>query len=161
MSRKAMDEKERFLSKIIVQENGCWDWRGCLDKDGYGQFYLKRNGKEMSIRPHRYSWIINNGSLSIGLVVCHSCDNPKCVNPKHLFSGTQKENIRDALIKGRMLGPRGSKQHCSILKEENIPEIRRLSRKGISGNQIAKKFKVQRNVIYDILNKVTWKHIID
>lgn len=80
-----------------IQKNGgdsCWIWMGSLGTNGYGQF----GGK----RAHRIAYETANGPLPAGLYVCHRCDNPRCVRPEHLFLGTQRDNIHDAMRKGRM-----------------------------------------------------------
>lgn len=149
----------RFDERInIVGE--CWCWIGSKCKDGYGQFHVKIDGKWKSIRPHRYSYEIFKGEIGDKKVVCHHCDNPSCVNPEHLFLGTQKDNIQDALKKKRMVGPRGMQQWQAKFIDEDIKKIRLLNKEGMNGNQISKLYKVDRRVIYDILKNVTWRHVI-
>lgn len=80
-----------------VAKDGCWNWRGRLNENGYGS--IKHEGKR--IYAHRASYMLNTGPIESGKVICHSCDNPKCVNPSHLWAGTQNENIRDMISKGR------------------------------------------------------------
>ena len=77
----------------------CWNWIGGKDKDGYGVFGL--SSKRKAIRAHKFSYIFYKGQLGKPLQVCHTCDNPSCVNPSHLFLGTAKDNVQDCHRKGR------------------------------------------------------------
>lgn len=90
--------RERFLSKIKKTEE-CWVWLGSRYPLGYGRFSIMGLGV---FGAHRLSWELHNGPISNGLYVCHKCDNPCCVNPAHLFLGTQIDNMRDASNKGRL-----------------------------------------------------------
>lgn len=78
----------------VKKTESCWIWKGKIGNSGYGVF----NRKESS---HRKSYELFKGEVEPGLCVCHTCDNPKCVNPDHLWIGTQKENITDSINKGR------------------------------------------------------------
>lgn len=92
------NDTRRFHSKYIaVPECGCWLWEGTLVGE-YGQ--LDINGE--NVLAHRYSWELHNGPIPDGMLVCHKCDTPSCVNPNHLFMGTQKDNMADAVKKGRI-----------------------------------------------------------
>jgi hypothetical protein len=89
-------DKQRFWDKVR-KTKGCWDWVGRKNNSGYGYFSL--NNKIQGV--HRFSWLIHNGSIPKGMCVCHYCDNKICVNPKHLWLGTHKDNMKDMVIKGR------------------------------------------------------------
>ena len=107
--------EERFLSRFkINKSSGCWDWIAHTDKDGYG--LLPATGK--AIRAHRYSIQYYKKCDPKGFMVCHTCDNPRCVNPDHLFLGTAQDNISDMLHKNRD-AIIGSKNNKAKLTEED------------------------------------------
>jgi hypothetical protein len=91
-----MTFEERFWAQV-EKTDGCWLWTGNKDRDGYG--HIKHGGK--SIGAHRASYLIHNGEIPEGQVICHTCDNPACVRPDHIFSGTVADNNRDRDEKGR------------------------------------------------------------
>lgn len=95
---------ERFEGKYMpVPEAGCWIWMACLDGAGYGRIGVgsKRDGTKRALQASRASWMIHRGPIPKGLHVCHTCDVPACVNPDHLFLGTNKDNADDMVRKGR------------------------------------------------------------
>lgn len=142
----------RFWSKVIITSSGCWGWQASKDKDGYGR-YVSR-GHE--IKAHRYMYLIQNGEFDRNLLVCHRCDNPGCVNPKHLFLGTQQANMRDKVSKGRQLS--GSANGASKLTEEQVVRIREeYPRK--SQYVLAKRFNVSRSLIGQIVTNKVWRKI--
>src|SRR5688500_5712196 len=91
---------QRFWAKVSKTER-CWLWLAAHSELGYGRFYA--DGRTQSA--HRVSWQLTNGAIPAGLVVCHRCDNPRCVNPSHLFLGSHRDNMADAVGKGRMDNP--------------------------------------------------------
>ena len=96
---KAKTIIERFQEKYrINKKTNCWEWQGYLDRDGYGQLHINQTKVN---KAHRLSYEIHKGEISSNLCVCHKCDNPKCVNPEHLFLGTHQDNIKDKVSKGR------------------------------------------------------------
>lgn len=97
--RKCKRNKPNFHDNYEkITETGCWIWIGPCFNEGYGWFFV--NGKP--IGAHRVSWELHNGPIPDGMYVLHTCDVRPCVNPDHLFIGTQKDNIHDAIKKGRM-----------------------------------------------------------
>lgn len=95
-ARAIVKQKQQEFN-YTVSKTGCWIWKGGVGKDGYGK--LKRNGK--TIRAHRFFFELHKHLILPGQVVCHTCDTPLCVNPEHLFAGTQLDNERDKDAKGR------------------------------------------------------------
>lgn len=107
--------------KLQAMANGCLEYTGCRDTDGYGDITV--DGKGWGT--HQYTWTKLFGDIPKGMCVCHSCDNPPCVNPEHLWLGTLQDNVRDMDRKGRRAPfPRGEKNHQSKLTSEQVAEMR-------------------------------------
>ncbi len=140
-----------FWSRV-QKSDGCWLWLGTLVK-GYGQTSM--HGKV--VKAHRASYVLAFGEIPGGLCVCHTCDVPACVRPDHLFLGTQGDNAKDKVLKGRsMRGERGS--HAK-LTEKAVYYIRASFAKGEDALCLAKRFGVTRETVYHIVNGRTWKHL--
>src|SRR5688572_8620113 len=90
--------EQSVLERVKKTASGCWKWQGYKTKRGYGTVGFKYK----PIRVHRLMWIFRNGDIPKGLLVCHTCDNPPCCNPDHLFIGTQQDNVNDRGSKGRL-----------------------------------------------------------
>jgi hypothetical protein len=142
----------RFLF-YVRQKGECWEWTGGKNRSGYGKFY--RDGKH--IAAHRASFELFKAELPSGKFICHSCDNPWCVNPLHLWPGTPKENMKDMVIKKRHAYGERSKK--AKLTEKEVKEIFELSKMGITQKELSKRFLVGTTTIFQILHKKTWKHV--
>lgn len=121
MKGKAMGSIEcldRFWAKVNTQsDNGCWEWKEGVDEWGYGYFYVNSSP---SVRAHRFAYEIMTGErIPAGMIACHKCDNPKCVNPSHIFIGTDRDNSLDMVAKGRHWAHRVT--HC-VRGHEKTPE---------------------------------------
>lgn len=157
--RVRLSLKAKLLSNVKKQgkgENGCWIWQGALSTKGYGTFCFPKRGK--SHRAHRVSYVLFVGDISEGALVCHVCDTPSCVNPKHLFLATAQQNTDDAIRKGRM--KRGNQLPQAKLNETKIRNMRSLYQSGDYTHQaIAKSFDVSREMVGNIVRRKYWKHI--
>ncbi len=140
--------KLKLFDSMELTENGCWEFQGALNHNGYGSLLAYGKG----YRVHRLSYMEFVGDIPDGLNVCHSCDNAKCINPEHLFLGTQKENMIDKAKKGR--------HPMAKLTIEKVKEIRRLAIKGNSNLKLAKQFNVSDSTICNILKNRIWTHVI-
>jgi len=139
----------RLLSKIL-QNNNCWIFQGQCNKYGYGLFWFE--GK--SQRAHRISYFLHKGKIPNGLIVCHSCDNPPCINPDHLFLGTRLHNNQDAVHKQRHAF--GEKNGKAKITEEIAHAIKYADGKQY---EIAKRFGVTQPVVSKIKKGTRWKHL--
>lgn len=143
---------QRFTASFD-KKDGCWNWTSYKDTCGYGRFSV--NGKH--IGAHRVSWIINNGEIPDGMNVCHTCDNRACVNPDHLFLGTQKENVQDMMNKGRYNHPEGVRNTNAKLDENKVREIRK--NRHMRQVDLAEIFGVSQVAIGCVLRGKTWGHV--
>lgn len=132
----------------------CWEWIASCSKKGYGQIGIQ--GKVL--RTHRFVWEITNGGIPDELQVLHKCDNRKCVNPNHLFLGTNTDNVRDKVIKSRQSKMIGEKNPCRKLSWEQISDMRsRFSRNEIRAKDLIKEYGMSPSQISKILNEKSWK----
>ena len=153
---------KRFWAKVEKTEN-CWNWTASCATNGYGQLVIRENGKQKRWTAHRLSWFIHFGLIPKGegfhgTCVLHHCDNRKCVNPDHLFLGTNKDNIRDCVAKGRYTPPclRGELHPDAKLKEIDVHNIRSSD---ASISSLARHYNISRYAIYAVKNYFTWKHL--
>lgn len=150
--------------------NGCWLWNGGRTKWGgrkgrvrgviinyYGMFDFR--GKKWGA--HRVSYTLYKSEIPEGFSVCHKCDNSICVNPEHLFLGTQKENILDCMSKGRWNGLKGEECSWSKLTEKNILDAIQLRKQGYSINKIAETLGVPFGALDHVYKGDSWKQYYD
>ena len=137
---KGDTSEKRFWGYVNIQgRDECWEWTGSDAGRGYGKFSIKH----VTYLAHRISWMLSNGSIPKGFHVCHSCDVPLCVNPKHLFLGTHRDNMADMVSKGR--SAQGESQGASKLTDSLVSQI--LSEHdsgGVSQRKLAKKYGVSQ-----------------
>lgn len=156
----------RFRSKYRVdKDTGCWNWNRPHPDHGYGQFNL--DGK--TLRAHRVSWIIHNGTIPDGLCVLHKCDNPRCVNPSHLFLGTHSDNMIDMWKKGRQSpnsmppdqGPQdGENNNNAVLTESLVREMKRLYKPRVfTYKMIAEMFSLPYMTVYCAVRGINWSNV--
>lgn len=152
-----MTNIERFMSKVYPEPNtGCYLFIGSTKRNGYGQLLSKSyNGFNLA---HRFAYYLEYGEFDRSMNVCHKCDNPICVNPDHLFLGTQFENCKDMTEKGRRVRGEGFKS--AKLNDESVIKIRQLYATGnFLQKEIAKMFSVGKTSIVYILSRKTWNHV--
>lgn len=152
---------ERFWKRVVIPDSvdGCWEWTGCVNEKGYGVF---RTDESRNMLAHRYCWVSMFGPISgPRFALCHHCDNPKCVNPEHLFLGTLADNNEDMRQKGRSKTPtpkRGSASPNARLSDAAVAEI--LATKGeVTSRDLSDKYGVALCTVKRVRQGKTWKHI--
>jgi hypothetical protein len=145
--------KERLEGKIHKDENGCWIWQGAKQVSGYGEM-LSGGRKYLT---HRVSYSLYKSDIPKGMVVCHTCDTPSCINPDHLFVGFPKDNTQDMKSKDRHLY--GERNTEAKLTSEDVRQIIDLRNSGISQQKVADRYRVSRRNIRHIWQGARWKHL--
>lgn len=151
--------EERFWSKVdkapgLGPNGDCWEWIGYIKHTGYGEFSFAHSKRVLA---HRLAYELVNGNKLGELFACHKCDNRRCVNPDHIFPGTQLDNQQDMTKKGRHRF--GVKNGRAVLTEEDIPEVRRLLALGETQQAIAEKFGVTQTAISSVNTGRRWSHV--
>jgi hypothetical protein len=155
MNNRSSHAHERFWSKVEVKETiKCWLWKGVSDSNGYGQFRFE--GK--TIRAPRVAFYLRTGEWPDN--ACHTCDNPTCCNPDHIFSGTRKDNMMDMMAKGRHKTDRGEKHGGAVLTDALVVGIRNEYKEGsLSMSQLAKKYGCSFSTIQRVISRKNWTHL--
>lgn len=163
-SRYSKDQQAMsFWNKVAITANDdlCWEWQGALGNNGYGNKMW--NGQYR--KAHQIAWMYPDYVIPDGMIICHSCDNRKCCNPKHLFLGTYQDNTDDMIAKGRQaigdkVSNKGEKAGMHKLTNEQVIYIRERYAKGdISQKDLAKEMGMSKSMIGYIVNRNAWKHI--
>lgn len=143
----------RILGSIEIDEKGCWNWIGVFAGGGYGR--LRFHGK--NIPSHRLSYILFKGEIPEGLWVLHKCDNKACCNPDHLFLGTVKDNVRDAMIKG-LVNIKGVRNRFCCLTDEQVEELKALREEGKKYTTLARIFNCSEGHLRQIIKEKVRKN---
>jgi hypothetical protein len=155
--RPKKDPLIRFWSKV-QKTDGCWLWTGAKNSWGYGQMSAMHGERIAS----RVSWVLANGPIPDGQEVCHSCDNPPCVRPDHLFLGTTLENAQDRSRKNRtdrVTEQRGEQHHKARLTNAIVVIIRQQARDGLTHEQIAALHGVSKSTVQGVVSRRNWAHV--
>lgn len=141
-------------------DEDCWKWKGGKTKDGYGCVTTHTKEKQFTNKAHRISYALHFGAFNLKLLVLHSCDNPECSNPLHLFLGTYQDNMNDRGKKGRTARLSGEANGSSKLTEEQAAYIYTHRARG-NTIILAARFNVDQTLISKIWNKKSWKALTD
>lgn len=151
--RKTFAERFWGMADTSGGPDACWHWKGFVHPNGYGQL--------PPTLAHRASWEIHNGPIPEGLQILHKCDNRKCVNPKHLFLGTQLDNMHDMINKGRAVRVPmlGEKNPRAKINKQIVHLIREKSDSGMKPGPIAKELGISVNAVRGVVKGASWKHV--
>lgn len=137
----------------VDQATGCWEWLWRRERNGYGRIKFGRE----KIGAHRLAYLVFNGEIPPGMMVRHSCDNPGCVNPKHLSLGDHDENMADKYERGRC--PSGERHHRTSLTAEQVLAIRDRYAKGETQLSLAREFGIRNTTVSNMVNGKSWKNL--
>lgn len=149
---KVIDEKFFAERSALNVETGCIEWTRHISQGGYGTLKHKRKQR----MAHRAMWEHKFGPIPDGMVICHKCDNRKCINPDHLFIGTTQDNVTDKMVKGRFVACPGEQCGTAKLTEAQIAAIRLDDR---VQHVIAKEYGISQSNVSIIKNGDTWSHL--
>lgn len=151
---------DRFWEKIDKSEpNGCWLWMACRNTAGYGEINIVPGRHALA---HRISYEIANGPIPEGANVLHECDNPPCCNPAHLFLGTQADNVKDMLEKGRENRTRNLRGEQTSWAQLNAAKVRAIRQRWAAGERqvdLAAEYGISQAAISLVTRRLNWTHI--
>lgn len=161
MVKYTPEQIKTFWAKVSGTDNDeqCWEWNAALSGSGYGKLTINQR----PVTAHRFAWELVNGKIPDGLFACHKCDNRKCVNPNHLFLGTQKDNMRDMTNKGRRAvgakvsspGERNPNRKLNLIQVEEIRH--KYAQGGTTYKKLAREYHVCKSMIGYIISGTNWK----
>lgn len=149
----------RLMSHVSIEPSGCWEWQGST-RNGYGRMTIgsRKDGSRKTVSTHRIAYWLHYGEIPDGMEVCHKCDNPRCVNPYHLFIGTRQDNIDDRERKGRNITFTGEEQPRAKLTKKEVKDARwERAYKGTSFQILADRYGVSKKTMINAIKGVTWK----
>lgn len=148
--------EEHLRYELALNEKGCWLFTGGSKNGHHGSLYYKGEPWQA----HRLAWTLTKGEIPKDLHVLHECDIPRCVNPQHLFLGTQQDNNTDMEAKGRDNYPQpGERNGRALIKADDVVAIRNLYAQGKTQKEIAQQYTLSQSAVAKIVNKRTWSHI--
>lgn len=155
--------EERFW-KYVKKENSpvlCWNWNGTVTEkyNGCKRYYGLIRINQEPVKAHRFSYELHIGKIPKGLFVCHSCDNSLCVNPTHLFLGTNQDNVGDMVKKMRHTF--GERNGQAKLTDSGVLKMRALRKKGATLSKLSSEFGVAISTVSQIINNLRWKHLLN
>lgn len=149
---KYVEYNEEYIrSRMTIVDNGCWIWNGHLDRDGYGQANSRLGTLS---KAHRLAFHIFKGSITCD-VVRHTCDNPPCCNPDHLIQGSFRDNLNDAVERGR-IDLKAKSDHANTytrIPQATVDKVLELAKKGELRRIIAQQFGISRQTVDNIINR--------
>ena len=171
-ARKREKTVPEWFWSFVEKTDSCWWWRGSVGRNGYGRVSMNRHWHYA----HRLAWQITHGPIPPGFFVCHTCDQPPCVNPDHLFLGTPADNIHDARTKKRLRpNPPSGSQHWTRqhpdrvrrgeannkakLTATEVKAIRKAYQDGCSQTELAHRYGIKQSSVWKVLAGHTWKHV--
>lgn len=150
-SIKMTDLIDKLFDRLVVTDSDCWEFVGGRTGAGYGALWI---GDGKCKGTHVISYELHKGPVPVGMKVCHTCDNPPCCNPKHLFLGTTQDNKNDEIAKDRHVY--GERVGNHKLTEDDVRAIRVLLEEGFTLSYIGERFNVTKQAIYRIKHGLSW-----